>query len=88
MPIIESWDAQLWSGAATQQCVLREPDNQDVRTASAALLAQLKSDPRNGIARVLTQGQLAATGGFSGAAIPGRVRAGVLLRRRVCAGTC
>jgi predicted AlkP superfamily pyrophosphatase or phosphodiesterase len=64
---IDSWDAQVWSGAASAAVVLQKPGDAAVSSRVEKLLNELKADPRNGIARVLDRKQTAATGGFAGA---------------------
>jgi hypothetical protein len=64
VPAIASWDAQVWPGAAVAAIVLRDRDDKQVREHVAALLAELRADGRNGIARVIATPELSATGGF------------------------
>jgi len=66
-PTIESWDAQVWPGGASAAVMLQKPGDAAVKARVAALLNDLKSDSRNGIARVLDSKQTAASGGFAGA---------------------
>ena len=83
MPVIESWDAQVWNGGAVAGVVLRDPGNDSVRTRVAKVVEELRADPRNGIARVLTRAELAAAGAFPRGRARRGVRAGFLLRERV-----
>jgi len=64
---IDSWDAQVWSGAASAAVVLQKPGDAALASRVEKLLNELKADSRNGIARVLDRKQTAATGGFAGA---------------------
>lgn len=63
-PVIDSWDAQLWSGGAIAAVVLRDAGDANVRTRVAQLLDKLKSNPANGIARVYGKSEMAAQGGY------------------------
>ena len=63
-PTILSWDAQIWPGAAVAAIVLRNREDHDVQARVAMLLAKLEADSSNGIARVLSVAELAASGGF------------------------
>jgi predicted AlkP superfamily pyrophosphatase or phosphodiesterase len=65
--VIEAWQAQLWSGAASAAVVLRDPANKEVKDRVDALLKSLAAESRNGIARVLDKAALQAAGGFPGA---------------------
>ncbi|MFL6620346.1 MAG: alkaline phosphatase family protein [Povalibacter sp.] len=67
LPIVESWDAQVWNGGGSAAVVLREPKDASVRQRVADLLDRLKADPRNGIARVVSGPALLKLEGFSGA---------------------
>ena len=62
--VIDDWQAQLWSGAASAAIVLRDPDNNEVKDRVEALLKSLASEQRNGIARVLDKAALKAAGAF------------------------
>jgi predicted AlkP superfamily pyrophosphatase or phosphodiesterase len=64
VPAIASWDAQVWLGAAVAAIVLHDREDPQLRERVAALLAELRADGRNGIARVIAAPELAATGGF------------------------
>ena len=66
-PLIDSWDAQVWSGAAVGAIVLRDPRDAATRQRVAALLDKLKSDPANGIARILDAAELHSSGAFPSA---------------------
>ena len=65
-PIIEAWDAQVWSGAAVGAVVLRNPEDAATRKRVAALLDRLKADPANGIARVLDATEMKDMRAFPG----------------------
>lgn len=65
--VIDDWQAQLWSGAASAAVVLRDPANKEVKVRVAALLKSLAAEPRNGIANVLDKAALQAAGGFPSA---------------------
>jgi predicted AlkP superfamily pyrophosphatase or phosphodiesterase len=67
VPVIESWDAQLWNGGAVAGVMLRDPSDPAVRDRVVKLLDELRVDPGNGIARVLSGAELAQAGGFPGA---------------------
>jgi predicted AlkP superfamily pyrophosphatase or phosphodiesterase len=62
--VINDWQAQLWSGAASAAVVLRDPANQEVKGRVEALLKSLAAESRNGIARVLDKAALQAAGAF------------------------
>ncbi len=64
VPMIESWDAQVWNGGAVAGVVLRDPGNESARVRAAKVIEDLRADPRNGIARVLTRAELATAGAF------------------------
>jgi predicted AlkP superfamily pyrophosphatase or phosphodiesterase len=63
-PAVDAWDAQVWSGGAVGAVVLRDGGDRNVKARVAKLLDQLKSDSRNGIARVFSKPELAAQEGF------------------------
>lgn len=62
--VVESWDAQIWSGAGVGAVVLRDPNDDHVKARVAELLEQLAKDPRNGIARVLSKTEYASAAAF------------------------
>ena len=43
--VIDDWQAQLWSGAASAAVVLRDPANKEVKDRVAALLKSLAAEP-------------------------------------------
>jgi predicted AlkP superfamily pyrophosphatase or phosphodiesterase len=65
---VASWRAEAWGMGGSAAVVLRDPADQAARATVARVLAELEADPRSGIARVLRGGEVAATGGFEGAA--------------------
>jgi predicted AlkP superfamily pyrophosphatase or phosphodiesterase len=62
--VIDEWQAQLWSGAASAAVVLRDPADKEAKDRVDALLKSLASESRNGIARVLDKAALKAAGAF------------------------
>jgi len=66
-PTIAAWYAQVWSGGAVAAVVLRDGDSAELRTKVSTLLARLRSDPANGIARILDVEAIARDGAFPGA---------------------
>ena len=65
---IASWRAWAWGMGGSAAIVLRDPRDRAARATVARVLADLEGDPRAGITRVLRGGEVAATGGFEGAA--------------------
>jgi predicted AlkP superfamily pyrophosphatase or phosphodiesterase len=63
-PGIAGWDAQFWPSAASAAVVLRNRNDTALRARVQRLLTELAADAANGIARVVTAPELAATGGF------------------------
>lgn len=64
VPTVESWEAQLWNGGATAAVVLRNPADVRARARVAALLEELRAEPRYGIAKVLGRQEIEKLGGF------------------------
>jgi predicted AlkP superfamily pyrophosphatase or phosphodiesterase len=64
LPAVDSWDVQVWPSGGSAAIVLRDRKDDKVRKQVDALLAQLKSDPKNGIARVLSGDEAHKRGGF------------------------
>lgn len=64
VPVIESWDAQVWSGAGVGAVVLRDRSDAGAKRKVEEVLAKVKADAHNGIARVLTRDELAKAGGY------------------------
>jgi predicted AlkP superfamily pyrophosphatase or phosphodiesterase len=63
-PRIAAWHAQVWPAGGAAAIVLRDRDDRELRERVAKLLAELASDSRNGIARVLTRDELVTRGAF------------------------
>jgi predicted AlkP superfamily pyrophosphatase or phosphodiesterase len=66
LPMIESWEAQVWSGGASGAVVLRDRADTRTRKRVEKLLRDLASDTRNGIARVMSKDEYADAGAFPG----------------------
>jgi predicted AlkP superfamily pyrophosphatase or phosphodiesterase len=64
---VESWDAQIWPGGGLAAVMLKDPRNASVRQRVKTVLDAAASDPRKGIARILTAGEVAALDAFPGA---------------------
>lgn len=64
---VSAWEAQVWHGGASAGVVLRDPQDQGALARVRALLEEAAREPRNGIARILDAGELAAAGAFPGA---------------------
>jgi len=62
---IASWKAMLWPMGGSAAVILANPNDTVTRTKIDTLLANLASDPANGIARVLTHGEVVAGGGLT-----------------------
>ena len=60
---VTSWEAMPWPTGGSAAVVLARPGDPSVQQRVAALLAQLKADPANGIATIATTGQIAAMHG-------------------------
>jgi predicted AlkP superfamily pyrophosphatase or phosphodiesterase len=67
VPGIASWDVQLWNGGAVAGVMLRERSDAASRERVLEILADLRANPANGIARVLSREQVAQSGGFPAA---------------------
>jgi predicted AlkP superfamily pyrophosphatase or phosphodiesterase len=65
---IASWRARAWGMGGSAAILLRDPLDHDARAIVSRLLGELEADPRAGITRVLRGGEVAASGGFEGAA--------------------
>jgi predicted AlkP superfamily pyrophosphatase or phosphodiesterase len=61
---VASWDAQVWPAGGTAAVVLRDPSDDMVRARTAAILDELRAEPRNGIALVLKRADIADAAGF------------------------
>jgi predicted AlkP superfamily pyrophosphatase or phosphodiesterase len=66
-PAIADWRAQLWPAGGTAGVVLRDRSDSEARMQVAALLDELRREPANGIARVLTAPEIERAGAFTGA---------------------
>ena len=60
---VTSWEAMPWPTGGSAAVVLARPGDPSVQQRVAALLAQLKADPANGIATIATTRQIAAMHG-------------------------
>jgi predicted AlkP superfamily pyrophosphatase or phosphodiesterase len=65
---ISSWKAMPWPAGGSAAVMLADPKDQRVRAQVSDLLAELASDPVNGIERVMTHEETAQAGGFPNAA--------------------
>jgi predicted AlkP superfamily pyrophosphatase or phosphodiesterase len=63
-PAIDSWDAQVWPGGAVAAVVLKNRDDPAVRERVQELLAQLRREQRDAIARIEPREALSKLGGF------------------------
>jgi predicted AlkP superfamily pyrophosphatase or phosphodiesterase len=61
---VASWDATLWTGGGTAAVMLRDPADRAMAAKVKALLEDLKADPQNGIARILTSDEVKSRGGW------------------------
>jgi len=61
---ITSWKGMIWGAGGSAAVVLKDPSDAVTRTKAADSLAKLASDPANGIARVVEEGELHKRGGF------------------------
>lgn len=61
---IDAWDAQIWPAGGVAAVMLRDRKDAATRARVETLLKTLQSDPRNGLARVLSGAELTASGGF------------------------
>lgn len=65
---ISAWQAMPWPAGGAAAIMLADPKDEAIKTKVSALLQQLASDPANGIERIMTADEVAAAGGFPGAA--------------------
>jgi arylsulfatase A-like enzyme len=65
---IASWRARAWGMGGSAAILLRDPQDHAARATVSRVLGELAADPRSGITRVLRGAEVAATGGFEGAA--------------------
>jgi len=61
--VITDWQAAVWNDGGSAAIVLKDPNNAAVKMKVAALLKQLRDDPRYQIDHVLDHDQLVAQGG-------------------------
>jgi predicted AlkP superfamily pyrophosphatase or phosphodiesterase len=61
-PAIADWRAQLWPSGGTAAVVLRDRSDPELRMEVQRVLDELRDDPANGIARILTGAELAGSG--------------------------
>lgn len=59
---IKDWEASPWNSGGSSAIVLKRPSDQALRARVSELLAQLKSDPKNGIAEIATESRIAQYG--------------------------
>ena len=60
---ITSWDASPWNSGGSSAIMLARPDDAALRDKVAALLQQLKADPKNSIAAIADRTEIAKMGG-------------------------
>lgn len=63
-PHVAAWDAQVWTAGGVAAIVLREPTDTELHARVAALLEELRAEPRNGIARLLGRAELERAASF------------------------
>lgn len=63
-PKIASWDATLWVGGGSAAVMLKDPANAIIKNKVKKLLDRLKSDRKNGIARILEGEDARKLGGW------------------------
>ena len=73
---VKSWLAQPWLAGGMAAIMLHDPADQRTREKVHALLARLAADPATGIEDVLDPKQVAALGGFPGAAFVVTLKSG------------
>jgi len=61
---IKSWKASIWGAGGSEAIVLHDKNDAATKTKVAELLAKLAADPANGIARIVSEDELHARGGF------------------------
>jgi predicted AlkP superfamily pyrophosphatase or phosphodiesterase len=59
---IKDWEASPWNSGGSSAIVLKRPSDPALRTRVSELLAQLKADPKNGIAEIATESKIAQYG--------------------------
>jgi predicted AlkP superfamily pyrophosphatase or phosphodiesterase len=60
---IKSWEASPWNSGGSSAIMLARPDDASLQAKVSALLASLKSDPKNRIAAVAARNEIKAMGG-------------------------
>lgn len=60
---IANWTARTWPAGGSAAIVLREPSDSAARAKVKTVLDQLRTNPVNGIAHVLDEGEIKAAGG-------------------------
>ena len=66
-PSVVSWQAEAWAAGGSNAIILQNPEDAATVAKVAAVLAQAKADPKNGIATILTHEEVVARGGFPNA---------------------
>jgi predicted AlkP superfamily pyrophosphatase or phosphodiesterase len=64
---LKSWQATPWISGGLAAIVLKDPNDEAVRSKVSALLNQLAADPKNGINRIVEHDELKKLGGFPSA---------------------
>jgi predicted AlkP superfamily pyrophosphatase or phosphodiesterase len=59
---IKDWEASPWNSGGSSAIVLKRPSDTALRARVSDLLAQLKADPKNGIAEIATESKIAQYG--------------------------
>jgi predicted AlkP superfamily pyrophosphatase or phosphodiesterase len=59
---IKDWEASPWNSGGSSAIVLKRPSDSALRARVSDLLAQLKADPKNGIAEIATESKIAQYG--------------------------
>lgn len=73
---IQDWKAIPWPAGGSAAIMLKDPGDQATREMVAGLLAQLASDPANGIDRIMSEEEIRKGGGFPDAAFLVSFKAG------------
>ncbi len=66
-PSVVSWQAEAWAAGGSNAIILQHSEDAATVAKVAAVLAQAKADPKNGIATILTHEEVVARGGFPNA---------------------
>lgn len=56
---IKEWEASPWNSGGSSAIVLKRPSDPALRARVLGLLSQLKADPKNGIAEIATESEIA-----------------------------